>query len=233
MINWDEMSNLHVIQKLKQILVRWFGVELFYANEHNRLPNSFLDKNYRFQNPFMKIQMGMNYGHEFLNSDVEKVNDSFQAHSSINYSFYDSFFPGIKGVGTRITLEGEHAGSIFAYPFLSEDLTSEEITELKQKLIECGSSELDANMAIQQVHRLNKSEKEYLRELVELVSQEIVTFHHEIEKREARILELNSELGTKYRYHSMIGKSKQMQQIYRLLEKISRSESTVLIQGEN
>ena len=44
---------------------------------------------------------------------------------------------------------------------------------------------------------------------------------------------LNSELGDRYRYHSMIGKSKQMQKIYRLLEKISSSESSVFILGEN
>ncbi|MBF0300402.1 MAG: sigma-54-dependent Fis family transcriptional regulator, partial [Oligoflexia bacterium] len=132
-----------------------------------------------------------------------------------------------------ILIEGEFAGTIFAYPFIAETLTSEEEINLKKKLIECGATENDASIAIKQLKRLDKTEKEYLHELVELVVQEVNTFHHEIEKREARILELNSELGTKYRYHSMIGKSKKMQLIYRMLERICKSESTVLIQGEN
>ena len=60
-----------------------------------------------------------------------------------------------------------------------------------------------------------------------------LTYHNEIKKREELIGDLNSELGDRYRYHSMIGKSKQMQKIYRLLEKISSSESSVFILGEN
>ncbi|MCK5883869.1 MAG: sigma 54-interacting transcriptional regulator, partial [Bacteriovoracaceae bacterium] len=66
-----------------------------------------------------------------------------------------------------------------------------------------------------------------------LVAEEMATYHYEITKREERISELNSELGQKYRYHTMIGKSKNMQKIYRLLEKISSAESSVMIQGEN
>ena len=66
-----------------------------------------------------------------------------------------------------------------------------------------------------------------------LISNEIITYHNEIKKREELIGDLNSELGDRYRYHSMIGKSKQMQKIYRLLEKISSSESSVFILGEN
>ncbi|MBF0209164.1 MAG: sigma 54-interacting transcriptional regulator, partial [Oligoflexia bacterium] len=121
----------------------------------------------------------------------------------------------------------------FAYPFITETMTYKEIDALRQKLIEYGANEHDTNLAIQHLKVLDKTKREYLHELVELVAQEIETFHHEIEKREARILELNSELSAKYRYHSMIGKSREIQQIYHLLEKISRSESTVLIQGEN
>jgi two-component system response regulator HupR/HoxA len=49
--------------------------------------------------------------------------------------------------------------------------------------------------------------------LVELTSQEIVTLHLEITQREDRIRELNKELGSRYKYDSMIGKSKPMQSL--------------------
>jgi transcriptional regulator with PAS, ATPase and Fis domain len=68
---------------------------------------------------------------------------------------------------------------------------------------------------------------------VQVVSEELSSFHYEISKREERISELNSELGTKFRYHNMIGKSKAMQKIYHLLDKIKNSEATIMIQGEN
>ena len=73
----------------------------------------------------------------------------------------------------------------------------------------------------------------YFSELSDLVSQEISTLHKEISLREDRINELNKELGIRYKYDSMIGKSKPMQDVYALLDKIKNSESTVLIQGEN
>ena len=46
------------------------------------------------------------------------------------------------------------------------------------------------------------------------------------EKKELWIL--NAELGNKYRYHNIIGKSKKMQEIYHLLNKVSNSEATIL-----
>jgi two-component system response regulator HupR/HoxA len=61
----------------------------------------------------------------------------------------------------------------------------------------------------------------------------VITLHTEITSRETRISELNKELGIRYKYDSMIGKSKPMQDIYTLLDKIKSSESTVLIQGDN
>jgi transcriptional regulator with PAS, ATPase and Fis domain len=61
----------------------------------------------------------------------------------------------------------------------------------------------------------------------------VVTLHLEITSRENRIKELNKELGSRYKYDNMIGKSKPMQNLYALLDKIKGADSTVLIQGEN
>src|SRR5690606_18861281 len=80
---------------------------------------------------------------------------------------------------------------------------------------------------------LKDDERKHFTELCELVAQEVVTLHLEITSRENRISELNKELGTRYKYDNMIGKSKPMQELYSLLDKIKSAESTVLIQGEN
>jgi len=70
-------------------------------------------------------------------------------------------------------------------------------------------------------------------EICDLMAQEIVVLHLEISSREERIKELNKELGNRFRYDNMIGKSKPMQSLYALLDKIKGADSTVLIQGEN
>src|SRR5690606_27322033 len=105
--------------------------------------------------------------------------------------------------------------------------------KLKKFMVEHQVSEKGAEQAIQEIERLYPRQKNKLSELLQFVAEEVVSYHDEIQKREDIIKDLNSELGNKYRYHMLIGKSKRMQAIYRLMEKISTSESTILIQGAN
>jgi len=232
MINWKEINELHVIKKLEQIVGRWFGVDLFYSNEYGKIQNPINEKNYEYKGHFFKIQQTLKHGNDFLNADIEKDMELHQENSSFTVA-YDSFFSGVKILASKIMIESEHVGTVFAYPFLMDNVSIDEINSIIKKMVECGASKQDAEAAVNHLKKLSESEKEYLQELTELVAEEIVTFHQEIAKREERIIELNSELGSKYRYHNMIGKSKKMQLIYRLLEKVSNSDSTVLIQGEN
>ena len=232
MINWQDMGKLHVISKLEGILGKWFDVEMFYTDAHGKVWSDHASKNYPFKSHFMKVQMQMNYGHDFLAKDVEKMMDTF-ASGKEQMMMYDSNFKNIKGIAFPVKVEGEFAGAVFVYPFVLDTVTSAEMDELYKQMVDGGSSEIDARAACDKVKKMWPRELEYVRELTGLLGEEMVTFHEEITKRENQIQELSSQVGEKYRYHSMIGKSKKMQAIYSLLEKISSSESSVLIQGEN
>ena len=48
---------------------------------------------------------------------------------------------------------------------------------------------------------------------IDSLRDENIELRNKVKKLEERIQELNSELGDKYRYHMMIGKSKKMQHI--------------------
>lgn len=232
MINWKEMSNLHVIAKLEEILGEWFGVEQVYTDIHYKIQSRHLEKDYHFKNQFMKIQMNLNHGYELISQDIEKVTD-IMSNSPDQVMIFETFFKHVKAVVAKVDVDGEFFGTVFAYPFVMDSLTDDEKEELIAQLVECGASPSDALIAFNSLKKLNSKDIEYLTELVDLVADEVETFHNEITKREERIQELNSELGDKYRYHSMIGKSKKMQVIYRLLEKVSTSDSSIFIQGEN
>lgn len=232
MINWQDMGKLHVVSKLETILGKWFGVEMFYTDAHGKLWSDHANKNYEFKSHFMKIQTQMVYGFDFLTEDIDKVTDEFVAGKH-DIKIYDSYFKNVKGVSFPVWFEGEFAGSVFVYPFVLDSVTSAEMDQLKKQMIECGTTEADAASACERVKKMWPRELEYVKELTELMAEEMVSFHTEISKRESHIHELSSQVGEKYRYHAMIGKSKKMQQIYALLEKISNSESSVLIQGEN
>ncbi len=232
MINWKDISELHAISKIEEILHRWFGVEVLYADEHGKIRSKQLDSEYDSENHFMNVQIHLQHGKDYLEGDLEKVNEIFEKTKDSVIKL-DTYFPHVKGIAAKIEIGGEFQGSVWAYPFIPEALTAKEIKEIEDKLIEHGANQEDATGAIKHIKHLSAKDKEYLTGLVDLVADEIASFTTEISKRDERIHDLNSELGNKYRYHSMIGKSKKMQAIYNLLDKISASESSVFIQGDN
>ena len=123
--------------------------------------------------------------------------------------------------------------SVLAYSFIEREIPAETRKAARAKVEALGLDGEAFEFALSRMKVLSDGERKYLFELVDLVAQEIVTFHTEITKREDRISALNDQLGERYSYDSMIGKAKPMQAMYSLLDKIKNSDSTVMIQGEN
>ena len=117
MINWTELNGLHVISKLEEIINKWFGVEVFYADNHFKIRSGHKDKDYDFKNLFFQTQMSLPHGYDFITADVERFSDEL-SQSGETVMIFDSYFPGVKMMGTRIEIEGEYQGTVFAFPFL-------------------------------------------------------------------------------------------------------------------
>ncbi len=231
-IDWKNIRELHVNKKMEQIVGKWFDLDFVYVDEQGRVQCDLKNKDHKFFSHFFKVQMGHGYGQEWLDQDVEKIFEGIHQHSEMIYEF-KSFFPHVYGMVAKVVVDGETLGAVVAYPFMKDDATAKDVDELTKHLLECGISEADAQASVAKMRKLFPRERGYLTEMLDIVSDEVATFHEEISKREARIHELSHEVGNKYRYHNLIGKSKRMQQIYHLLQKINNSESTILIQGEN
>jgi transcriptional regulator with PAS, ATPase and Fis domain len=74
------------------------------------------------------------------------------------------------------------------------------------------------------------ADDDLLDELVELTAAEMVAFSREAAERARRD---TRDYETRYPYEGIIGKARPMQDLYRLLDKVIDSDSTVLINGEN
>lgn len=232
MIKWEDVEQLHVINKLEEVLQQWFGVELFYTDAHGAIKSRHNQKDFEFVNQFFKVQMQLPAGPAILGETVEKVIEDFQRDER-KTGYFDSSFPFVRGIASMIEIDGETEGVVFAYPYMPDTCTEVEVEAIRSKLVEIGSSEADAQLVIDKLKRTSNVDRSYLQELVDLVAGEVASFHYEIAKREERINELNSEIGDKYRYHMMVGKSKKMQNIYRMIERVASSEASLMVQGEN
>jgi len=132
-----------------------------------------------------------------------------------------------------IVIDNEFMGSVVALGFLKDQDSGQRLPEIKERLAIFGANNNIIEQAASNIRYIDDQNVAHFTQLVELVAQEIVTLHLEITSRENRIKELNKELGSRYKYDNMIGKSKPMQSLYSLLDKIRGADSTVLIQGEN
>ena len=231
MINWNEMRELHVVSKLESILNRWFNVELFFVDLNGKIHSNQFQKDYQTNNPVFKLLVNSQHGYDVLLQAIENLQDNSRGKTD-SYFFFSEIL-GMELCVCPVKIENEIVGHTFLFPFLNDLFTESDMHKCAKKFLEFGISENDFKIAFQSLPKLTSQSKDYLKELISLVSDEISTYHLEISKREERIRDLNSELGDRYRYHTMIGKSKQMQKIYRLLEKISSSDSSVFVQGEN
>jgi transcriptional regulator with PAS, ATPase and Fis domain len=231
MINWDEFEHIHVIQKLKAIVQQWWGIDTVFTDDRGLL-RGFNKEKHGFHNPAVKVVLskdpGVNSLAEFVKTvieDLKKSNNKYAVREWPQAGYDAAVFP--------IIIDGEFMGSVVALGFFKDTITPAKLEHMKKQLLAFGAHSSEVEQASQKIHALKEEERNYFVELVDLVGQEVITLHTEIQSRETRISELNKELGVRYKYDNMIGKSKPMQEIYSLLDKIKHSESTVLINGEN
>ena len=233
MINWDELKHIHVIRKLEAILAQWFNTDIFFVDERGQIKNHDpADKRVEFKNPLSAAFLNKEKGRILFLKSVADANEKAYKSDQPHFSVLGP--AGVESIlVSRIFSDNEFLGSVIAYSYIEYEISSEAIQKSKAMLESQGLDGESFSQALSKTRVLTEAQKKYFFELVDLVSQEIITFHTEISKREERISALNNQLGNRYSYDSMIGKSKPMQDMYALLDKIKNSESTVMVQGEN
>jgi two-component system response regulator HupR/HoxA len=233
MINWDELKHIHVIRKLQQIIGQWFYAEVFFLDERGAIRNyDPYDRQREFKNSICGNLLPKDAGRELLTGFFREVSDQFSQNPDQHWMSqgplgFENFF------AAKVMLEGEYLGAVVAYCHVDRAVDPAQLEKAVKLIEDRGMDKELFEAAVQKLKPLTHSEVKYFCELVDLVSQEISTFHNEISKREARIHALSNQLENRYSYNQMIGKSKPMQELYSLLDKVSSSEATVLVQGDN
>lgn len=231
MINWDEFEHIHVIKKLRHVLSSWWNVDIIFTDERGMVKGFDAAKTL-WANPvigtvFQKEVAQQNLSELVLKSidDLRMSDNRFALKKWDMLGFDVGVFP--------ISIENDFMGTVIALGFFRDQATPARLEEVRDRLAAFGGSADGIENALGKLRYLDDDDRNHFCELVNLVAEEVVTLHLEITRREDRIRELNKELGSRYKYDNMIGKSKPMQSLYALLDKIKTADTTVLIQGEN
>ncbi len=229
MINWDEFEHIHVIKKLKLILSSWWNIDVVFTDERGRMRGY---KETAIVNPAVQAFLNKEANREGLSEEVSGAINEMQASES-RFSLTKWSNAGFDMAVFPIVIDGEFMGTVVGLGFIKDTAETNRIDEVKDRLASQGETRDTVDFAVSKIRFLDDNDRAHFIDLVDLVSREIVTLHLEISNREERIRELNKELGSRYKYDNMIGKSQAMQSTYALLDKIKGADSTVLIQGEN
>jgi two-component system response regulator HupR/HoxA len=232
MINWEELKHIHVIKKLDEVLSSWFNTAILISDGHGIILNQVKGEKPNCKNMLMQLILQSPNGQEFMETYSVQMAAKL-AKSDKPLEVVDGPLPNTKALFARVKIDSEFLGTVCAWPFLPGELTSADKDALKKAVIAIGINANDVERAVEALKPVADSNLYYMQELVQLVAQEIETLHSEISSREERITALNKQLGVRYRYDNIIGKSKPMQECYTLLDKIKNSDSTVMISGEN
>lgn len=230
MINWDEFEHIHVIKKLKQILNAWWNIDVVFTDERGHL-KGFERGKVSFANPAVASYLSKDTALDNLAEMVTKAIDDLRL-SENRYSIRKWDMTGFDVAVFPILIENDFMGTVVALGFC-KDHAPQRLAEIRERMAAFGMGADTIDIGLSKMKHLDPADRDHFVELVELVAQEVITLHVEITSRENRIKELNKELGSRYKYDNMIGKSKPMQSLYALLDKIKSADSTVLVQGEN
>lgn len=234
-INWDDFEHIHVIKRLRQILSAWWNVDVIFTDERGTI-KGFDNGKVHYANPAVGFLLAKDTARASISEISSKAVDEVRMNS-LNHVIKKWDLAGFDCGVFPISVENDFVGTVVVLGFFRSSSDSkpdlQRSSEVRDRLAAFGASSDLIEKTLSKLKYLEPSDYEHFCELVNLVAQEVVTLHLEITRREDRIKELSKELGSRYKYDNMIGKSKPMQSLYALLDKIKGADSTVLIQGEN
>lgn len=230
MINWDDFEHIHVIDKLRLILNSWWNIDLLFTDDKGQV-KGFTGKA-QCKNPATGFLMQKEACRANLSEIVTKAVEDLR-NSENRFSIRKWDMVGYDIGVFPLMIENDYMGTVLAVGFFRDENFTQKLSEVRDRLAAFGCSGEIIEKAFTMFKSVDEAERQHFSDLCDLVVQEVKTLHLEITSREDRINELNKELGSRFKYDNMIGKSKSMQGLYSLMDKIKGADSTVLIQGDN
>ena len=225
------LKHIHVIKRLRHILGAWWNVDVIFTDERGVI-KGFDAQRTHFNNPALGFLVQKEAVQANIGEMVSKTIDDLRM-SDNRYAIKKWDMAGCDVGIFPIMIENDFMGTVVAAGFFKDANVQTRVQEVRDRLAAFGASSDMIEKSISRFKYLEDTDRHHFTEICDLVAQEVVTLHLEITRREDRIKELNKELGSRYKYDNMIGKSKPMQSLYALLDKIKTADTTVLIQGEN
>ncbi len=226
-----QYNKLHAIRMVRELLRRWWNLELAFADDKGYVLDHADGNIFPSGNEFCRQALFSKEGFRRCNDSIKVVRDRLKGSRKTRALVHQCHL-GFDVVAAPIHFGDELVGFLFTGGNYHVEPSGSQRTELFRKVREFAAppaDELDRYHA--EIPRLSDSELQHLADLIEWGAGEVVEYHRTVEG--GRIQPAVVPGAVAERFSDIIGRSTPMHDVFRLLDKIVRSESTVLIHGES
>ena len=229
-VRWDEFDKMHVVKKLREIIGSWWQVQINFTDKKGFLRGVPEGKFFNPINPICKTIVADDKGFTKRIATARQTTVDAMTRAEPKIARDAS---GFSVISVPIRVNNEFIGAVFGDGFIVEESAAEQKALIKAYLEKDFPNKSDLIEMVDTLPVMTSQEIEYLTQLITLVVDEILLIHKFLDEEKSKVSELSKELGQRYGFDNMIGKSAPMQEMYRLLERVADSDATVLIQGGN
>ncbi len=233
MADWNELSDLMVIKRLAQIINNRWGLGLGFADAEGKLAKGPGLDRLATSRPVCDLLKSVPMGRARCEAVAGMINKQHEEAGAPDGPACILCHAGLSEFYVPVQVEGEKQGLILAGGFLREKDLEEQIDEVLQRCADLPVAKAELRRACKKSPILSAESEDYISDLLELVVKEIFVYQEEVSRKERRLDRLTKEMAERSSYGQIIGKSAPMRELYQLLDRVSGTDSTVLIMGEN
>lgn len=230
-VNYEEFERLHVVRRLRQIVGSWWKVQLNFTDARGYLRGVPQGK---FFNPANKVCGFITENDDGFKDCVNTARHTTEQSNKTNGSNLGQCHAGFSTLSLPLRVENKFLGCIFADGFVMEETASEQKATLRKYLShKFPNDAAGLESFVDTLPVLTEKDIAYLRELVEMIMEEVITLRKNLSDSDLKLEAISKELTEKYDFGRMVGKSRPMIQLFQLLSKVADSDATILVTGEN
>ncbi|MFH0888951.1 MAG: sigma 54-interacting transcriptional regulator [Planctomycetota bacterium] len=232
---WEKVFASPLFQQtnilFKQIFKRSFGVADFDAmgitpEEWEQIRGQYKPFPFPFCNLLCKTKEGLRRCMELEKQVLARISTTLKTDICTCYT-------GLTDVSLPIIVNGNYCGCFATVGgLLLNEPNEDEWRQVAERVRDTGVDLEQLKKAYFEITPVSKELLEIMLKLLNVVVEEVVKTAIETEEHKKRIVELEKELYDKYQFANIIGQSKAMREVYKLLDKAITTDYPVVIQGD-
>ena len=162
MINWDEFEHIHVIRKLKEVISKWFAIDVFFADDRGNLKVVEKGGKYELSNSVLKLMLQRGDGFDALAEFVRTA--TMDLKKTQEKDLRKEFLPNLLASAFPIVIDNEFMGAVICVGYLKEGVSDAQRKELIKALAHYNLPNQEIETAVNKIKALENEQFPYVSE---------------------------------------------------------------------